>query len=80
VLARPIGKLLRKCLRLHHSSAYVQRTMWVLALSREESEHLRPSILFLPEPEERLRLELDALGVSSVTTAQPESAARSTSC
>jgi DNA-binding NtrC family response regulator len=35
---------------------------------------VRPSILFLPDPDERLRHELDALGVSSVTTAQPDSA------
>jgi DNA-binding NtrC family response regulator len=35
---------------------------------------VRPSILFLPDPDERLRLELDALGVSAVSAAQPESA------
>ena len=35
---------------------------------------MRPSILFLPDPDDRLRLELDSLGVSSVTTAQPDSA------
>ena len=34
---------------------------------------VRPSILFLPDVEDRLRLELDALGVSVVTAAQPES-------
>ena len=35
---------------------------------------MRPSILFLPDPDDRLRLELEALGVTSVTTAQPDSA------
>ncbi len=35
---------------------------------------MRPSILFLPDPDDRLRLELDSLGVSSVTAAQLDSA------
>jgi len=34
---------------------------------------VRPSILFLPDPDERLRHELEALGVSTVTTSQPDS-------
>jgi DNA-binding NtrC family response regulator len=35
---------------------------------------LRPSILFLPDPDEALRHELDSLGVSSVSASLPESA------
>jgi DNA-binding NtrC family response regulator len=35
---------------------------------------VRPSILFLPDPDDRLRLELDTLGVTAVTASQPESA------
>lgn len=35
---------------------------------------MRPSILFLPDPDDKLRHELDALGVGSVTASQPDSA------
>lgn len=35
---------------------------------------MRPSILFLPDPDERLRLELDSLGVSSVMASERDSA------
>ncbi len=35
---------------------------------------MRPSILFLPDPDDRLRQELDALGVGSVMASQPDSA------
>jgi DNA-binding NtrC family response regulator len=65
------SRQVRNCLRVGRASAYVR---YETVFTRGVCVLLRPSILFMPDPSESLRQELETLGVTAVLASEGERA------